>query len=753
MDRLNLINRLKSSLESYFINSNNKEWINIDIVNVNRVDLTIVSEKGGNIKECEQYIDLVIKNLNDKIQNNYEKLYLGMIKIYTVDEAEFFEIVKPKKLKEKGFTFGELVDELGNDSFTLYNKNDKYTKSKIVSFYSYKGGVGRTVTLIQTAHLLADKGKKVAIIDLDIEAPSFNDVFEDDINGEKGIINYLYNKLYNIKSDENDSIAKFVSKLNVNSDGEVYVIPAGEISLKYIKMLELLKERRIYENQYITEFIMELEKQYNIDYVLIDSRTGLNNWGALSIADISDEVFLCAYPNKENVKGINLILSLIKGRKKCNVIFSRIDNSDKGIEKAKELFGEIDVEQEFIGILYDKRIALGNKYPIESINNGFYNISEYLLEDEVRKWNKRFIDLNPDVNNDVLNKISERENFENIYTSSEKKILDTSNLILIKEKDINVEELIRKIEDKYNYIKIDDFKVNFSKSLEINDNKELLDNLIDEIYINLLIKTSEKIYNDNLVEEKILSYLKSNNLKSSNEETFSKSLMYTCGKDLVNFMEDTSDVYYCIINCEEVLKQCSGLDTRLGREVYLKIWLLVINHLNVLQKKVVYKFIIDIENTEDIELIKEDYSANILDLTWKNKSDDFISENIEDVLNKIVQNLNNKKLMTAINENIFTEKNKLNNIVSTLNGDFMFSEKYLNQKRGIVFANRIDSSRYSETLIKWLSKEMKKSNRIGKKILLDIISEAANEEKDKHKEKYSIITFESIKEATNKLIY
>ncbi|EOU2053617.1 hypothetical protein C4D30_09315, partial [Clostridium perfringens] len=82
-----------------------------------------------------------------------------------------------------------------------------------------------------------------------------------------------------------------------------------------------------------------------------------------------------------------------------------------------------------------------------------------------------------------------------------------------------------------------------------------------------------------------------------------------------------------------------------------------------------------------------------------------------------------------------------------------FSEKYLNQKRGIVFANRIDSSRYSETLIKWLSKEMKKSNRIGKKILLDIISEAANEEKDKHKEKYSIITFESIKEATNKLIY
>ncbi|EGT2192055.1 AAA family ATPase, partial [Clostridium perfringens] len=464
MDRLNLINRLKSSLESYFINSNNKEWINIDIVNVNRVDLTIVSEKGENIKECEQYIDLVIKNLNDKIQNNYEKLYLGMIKIYTVDEAEFFEIVKPKKLKEKGFTFGELVDELGNDSFTLYNKNDKYTKSKIVSFYSYKGGVGRTVTLIQTAHLLADKGKKVAIIDLDIEAPSFNDVFEDDINGEKGIINYLYNKLYNIKSDENDSIAKFVSKLNVNSDGEVYVIPAGEISLKYIKMLELLKERRIYENQYITEFIMELEKQYNIDYVLIDSRTGLNNWGALSIADISDEVFLCAYPNKENVKGINLILSLIKGRKKCNVIFSRIDNSDEGIEKAKELFGEIDVEQEFIGILYDKRIALGNKYPIESINNGFYNISEYLLEDEVRKWNKRFIDLNPDVNNDVLNKISERENFENIYTSSEKKILDTSNLILIKEKDINVEELIRKIEAKYNYIKIDDFKVDFSKS-------------------------------------------------------------------------------------------------------------------------------------------------------------------------------------------------------------------------------------------------------------------------------------------------
>ena len=45
---------------------------------------------------------------------------------------------------------------------------------KTITFYSYKGGVGRSLTLSNIATRLADLGKKVCIIDFDLEAPGLH---------------------------------------------------------------------------------------------------------------------------------------------------------------------------------------------------------------------------------------------------------------------------------------------------------------------------------------------------------------------------------------------------------------------------------------------------------------------------------------------------------------------------------------------------------------------------------------------------
>lgn len=71
----------------------------------------------------------------------------------------------------------------------------------MISFYSYKGGVGRTIALIETAYNLADAGKRVLLLDLDVEAPSLHNIFYDKVNDEingvqYGTIEYLYRKLY-----------------------------------------------------------------------------------------------------------------------------------------------------------------------------------------------------------------------------------------------------------------------------------------------------------------------------------------------------------------------------------------------------------------------------------------------------------------------------------------------------------------------------------------------------------------------------
>ena len=48
----------------------------------------------------------------------------------------------------------------------------------VYTFYSYKGGVGRSMALANVAALLAEWGKRVLIIDWDLEAPGIERYFE-----------------------------------------------------------------------------------------------------------------------------------------------------------------------------------------------------------------------------------------------------------------------------------------------------------------------------------------------------------------------------------------------------------------------------------------------------------------------------------------------------------------------------------------------------------------------------------------------
>ena len=48
---------------------------------------------------------------------------------------------------------------------------------KVLTFYSYKGGTGRTMALANTAWILASNGKKVRLVDWDLEAPGLHRYF------------------------------------------------------------------------------------------------------------------------------------------------------------------------------------------------------------------------------------------------------------------------------------------------------------------------------------------------------------------------------------------------------------------------------------------------------------------------------------------------------------------------------------------------------------------------------------------------
>ena len=47
-------------------------------------------------------------------------------------------------------------------------------KGRIITFYSYKGGTGRTMALANVGWILASSGKRVLLVDWDLEAPGLH---------------------------------------------------------------------------------------------------------------------------------------------------------------------------------------------------------------------------------------------------------------------------------------------------------------------------------------------------------------------------------------------------------------------------------------------------------------------------------------------------------------------------------------------------------------------------------------------------
>src|SRR6266550_2779751 len=61
-----------------------------------------------------------------------------------------------------------------------------------VTFYSYKGGVGRTLALANTAVLLAQSGRNVLMVDFDLEAPGLDSFAELGITSARpGVVEYF----------------------------------------------------------------------------------------------------------------------------------------------------------------------------------------------------------------------------------------------------------------------------------------------------------------------------------------------------------------------------------------------------------------------------------------------------------------------------------------------------------------------------------------------------------------------------------
>ncbi len=116
---------------------------------------------------------------------------------------------------------------------------------------------------------------------------------------------------------------------------------------------------------------------------------------ALSLT-LSNQVIFIAYPNNENVEGLNMALQLMQniGKKRYAVAMSKVVASEEGVKKTRSLFEGLNVAQEdLIPVYYKQEIALSNRYPIDSVDIlvSYKELSDYILNNEKIERNKKLL--------------------------------------------------------------------------------------------------------------------------------------------------------------------------------------------------------------------------------------------------------------------------------------------------------------------------------------------------------------------------
>ncbi len=188
----------------------------------------------------------------------------------------------------------------------------------ITAFHSFKGGVGRTTSLMTyaTAMLNAKERAKVLLIDADLEAPGISFWLDNENKPTVSFINYVEAIHYSPSSQDEviNYFANELRKTSINIDGpskEIYVLPSSH-DLTAVMDMPVTPEHlsKNLDNPWVlSDYIMRLGRTLNVDAVFIDLRAGLSELASPIIFDPRIEHYFVTTVAPQSVKGMSEILS------------------------------------------------------------------------------------------------------------------------------------------------------------------------------------------------------------------------------------------------------------------------------------------------------------------------------------------------------------------------------------------------------------------------------------------------------------
>jgi MinD-like ATPase involved in chromosome partitioning or flagellar assembly len=192
----------------------------------------------------------------------------------------------------------------------------------VVTFYSWKGGVGRTMVLANVAVQLARMGSTVLVVDWDLEAPGLERYFvnlrQNSVANPTGLMGLLCeaSDRGDATSDEQNWRDRLVtiqvpqaqstpSMQTPPAPSSIHFLPSGYGSEGYARRLSDFSWAKFFADSRGGEWLETLRDQWSdsYDFVLIDSRTGLTDSGGVCTIQMPHTLVLVFTANDQSVDG------------------------------------------------------------------------------------------------------------------------------------------------------------------------------------------------------------------------------------------------------------------------------------------------------------------------------------------------------------------------------------------------------------------------------------------------------------------
>jgi CobQ/CobB/MinD/ParA nucleotide binding domain len=213
-------------------------------------------------------------------------------------------------------------------------------KGRVLTFYSFKGGTGRSMALANVASILANRngGQRVLAIDWDLEAPGLHRYFrpyirvsgpvdrDSEIEGRPGLIellSLLRGRLSGASEplERDDLMNTCFAEVDLREYTLQTDIPglqfvkAGRFDSSYSAKIRAFEWESLYTSQpsFFGAFADYLVKQY--DFVLIDSRTGFTDISGICTALMPDTLVAVFTPNRQSLSGVLDVIKQASGHR------------------------------------------------------------------------------------------------------------------------------------------------------------------------------------------------------------------------------------------------------------------------------------------------------------------------------------------------------------------------------------------------------------------------------------------------------